>query len=775
MEEVKEKRKTVNRWVIRLIAFLVPVMAFIVADLIFPLPQDNYGYSTVIYSSDNKITHCFLSRDDKWRIRADFEEISGDLAKAIIAKEDKYFYYHPGINPVAVVRAAINNVIQGRRTSGASTITMQLARMMQPASRTVKSKLTEAFRALQLEWHFSKKEILTMYLNKLPYGGNIEGVKSASLIYFDQLPQELSPAQTVMLTVIPNNPNNLSPSKRAALLMKRNFWLLKLGRKGIFTKQEVDDALLERFESKRYKLPVAAPHLSYRLRQSGDDRIYTNLDLELQSKIEVMLQNYIRPLRSMQITNTSVIVVNNRTRQVIAYAGSAGFNEDMYSGQVDGVRALRSPGSTLKPLLYLQGFDKGLVSPKTMVSDIPVNFGGYRPENYDESYRGQVSIEQALALSLNVPAVELLDRMGIDELSKVLAGAGFRWISQNSRNTGLSLILGGCGTTLEELTGLYAAFANKGIWKKLQYTKSSPVSEIDTAGVRIGSAAGTYMITQILTELKRPDLPNEYTESANLPRVAWKTGTSYGRKDAWAIGYNADFTVGVWTGNFDGKGVQELNGSDCSVPLLFMIFKQLPEGATDWFSSPPDADFRLVCSETGMPADTFCHNLVMETFIPGISPSMRCNHLKRVFTDASENISYCNDCLPATGFKTVFYPNYSPGLISYFEDMHIPYKRIPEHNPACTSLSFDGQAPVITSLTDGAEYLVFAGRKQQLMLKSNCANGTQNVYWYVNNKFFKRAKPEESVYLQAENGTHTLTCTDDKGRSSTIRFTVTPI
>lgn len=765
------------------------MILFLVYDFIKPLPDYTRGYSTIIYSSNNNIIHCFLSPDDKWRIRADYEEISGDLTDAIIFKEDRYFYYHPGINPASVVRAFWNNTVKGRRTSGASTITMQLARLMEPAKRTMGSKIQESIRALQLEWHFSKKEILTMYLNLLPYGGNIEGVKAASMIYFDQQPKELSPAQVAMLTVIPNNPNALMPRNRSALLMNRNFWLLQMGKAGIFTKGEVDDALSEGFESRRYILPKLAPHLALRLKNENlpggsvkdgyyaalkpekEDKIVTTLDTELQSKVEATVANYIRTMRSMMITNSAVLVINNRTMEVMAYVGSAGFDEEIYSGQVDGIRAIRSPGSTLKPSLYMLAFGKGYVSPKSVVTDVPVNFSGYRPENYDESYRGKVSIEQALALSLNVPAVELLERVGLNDMNDLLSNAGFRWISQNRKNTGLSLILGGCGTTLEELTGLFASFANKGMWYPLNYIRAQTVQ---AAGTRLGSPASAYMITEILTELKRPDLPNEYRETANLPKIAWKTGTSYGRRDAWAIGYNADYTVGVWTGNFDGKGINELNGTDCAVPLLFSVFSHLPEDNDEWFVSSPDADFRLVCTETGMVPDTFCHNTVMETFIPGISPSVRCNHLKPVFTDVAENISYCNDCLPDAGYRTVLYPNYAPDLISYYEEMMIPYKRMPNHNPGCNSINEDN-GPQITSLTDGAEYLVIAGRKQQLMLRSSCENGTTLVYWYIDKKFFKKAAPTETVYYQADKGNHSVTCSDDRGRSSTVKFTVTMI
>lgn len=770
--------------------FLLPPLLFIVLDQIFPLPLFTKGYSTIVYSNDGEIIHGFLSSDDKWRIRADYNEISGDLSEAIVFKEDKYFWYHPGINLISVVRAFWNNTITGRRTSGASTITMQVARMLNPDNRTLKAKFRESYRALQLEWHYSKKDILTLYLNLLPYGGNIEGVKTASLMYFGQEPKELSAAQTVMLTVIPNNPNVLMPKNRSRLFNNRNYWLLQMGKAGIFTKEEVDDALLENFGSTRYPISQYAPHLSNRLFLSTlksnrnytknnsiiipsiPDRIYSTLDLSIQSKVESSISNYIRTLRSLQITNAAVLVLNNRTMEVKAYAGSAGFNETQFSGQVDGVRALRSPGSALKPALYMLAFDKGYVSPKTIVTDVPVNFNGYRPENYDESYRGKVSIEQALALSLNVPAVELLDKIGINDLNLLLANAGFNWITKNKRKTGLSLILGGCGTTLEEMTALYASFANKGIWKPLIYSKEK--GDEKSQKIILGSPGSTYMITEILTSLKRPDLPNEYREAADLPRIAWKTGTSYGRRDAWAIGYNADYTVGVWTGNFDGRGVPELNGSDCAVPLLFMIFNQLQIKNSDWFFLPGDADFRLVCSETGMIPDTFCHNRVVETFLPGISPSIRCNHMTPIFTDYKEQISYCRECLPESGYKTVLFPNYSPELISYYDEMKIPYKRIPDHNLLCNALD-DEAGPMITSLTDGAEYLVFAGRKQQLLFKSNCNNGVKTIYWYVDKKFYKKCSPNESVYFLADKGLHSISCSDDRGRTSSINIKVTLI
>ena len=773
LKTVKVFRKAIpsGQWILRGLfmagGFILFFLLFLLLDALFPFRADKIQYSQVIYAADSSLLHAFLSSDHKWRIYARPDEITPDLRKSIIFKEDRYFKYHPGFNPLAMARAAFYNLVTGHRTSGASTITMQLARLIKPAPRTYKNKLREVFRAMQLEWHYSKSEILQMYLNLLPFGGNIEGVKSASMIYFGQETGELSLAQVVMLTVIPNNPNALRPGKSYdKLKARRNFWLSKMAEEGLFEKADTDDAIAEPFDRQRFAIPANAPHLSYRLKNvvSGKNGVMTTIQPELQNKVENLVSNHVRLLRSMQITNAAVLVVNNHTLEVEAYVGSAGFYDDLYQGQVDGISALRSPGSTLKPLLYALAFDRGLITPRTVVTDVPSNFNGYRPENYDETYRGKITIEQALALSLNVPAVNLLDRMGNEPFLDALSKSDFKWITRNRQKLGLSVILGGCGTTLQELTALFASFANKGVYHPLKFIKSEKASFSDT----LCSQGAAYMISQILTGLKRPDLPQQYTQSADLPQIAWKTGTSYGRRDGWAIGYNRDYTVGVWTGNFRGNGIPELNGTDCAVPLLFNIFRAIsPQNKSDWFVPPASLDFRLVCSETGMPPDTFCHQLVMDYFLPGISPSVRCNHLQKQFVNSSNTMSYCRACLPEKGYKEVLYPTYPADLISWYNEMQIPYKVVPAHNPDCPSVK-NGGAPTITSLTDGAEYLLIYGRHQQLMLTCNAENGVNKVYWYLNDKFFQSANPSEKVFFTPDAGHYKISCSDDRGRNSDL-------
>ncbi|MDY0342343.1 MAG: penicillin-binding protein 1C [Lentimicrobium sp.] len=738
---------------------------FIIVDAIFPFNIDKVEYGTVIYDDQDILIHAFLTSDDKWRLKAEPDEITLEVRKAFIFKEDQWFYSHPGVNLLSVGRAMFNNLTSGRRTSGASTITMQLARLLDPVPRTFANKFKEMFRAFQLELHYSKDEILLAYLNLLPYGGNIEGVKAASMIYFDEMPRALSLGQVAMLTVIPNNPNRLKPGPKNELLYRwRNHWLNRFKTSGKFSAEAVDDALDESIAEQREPMPRLAPHFSLRVAANAPQgNTYSTLNLALQSKVETLARNYVRRLRSLNVGNLSVVVVNNKTMEVKAYLGSADFNDAFYQGQVDGVTALRSPGSALKPAVYALAIDKGLITPKMMITDVPVNFAGYRPENYDEQYRGKVTVEYALAHSLNVPAVELLDKLGTDQLSDALSRIGFNWIAQHRKHLGLSIILGGCGTTLEELTALYATFANGGLYRPLQFNKATSPLVADT----LCSPQAAYMITEMLTGLQRPDLPNQYQQAAQLPAIAWKTGTSYGRRDGWAIGYNPEYTVGVWTGNFPGFGSPELNGADCAVPLLFNVFNVLTDKAPGWFAPPDELDFRLVCTQTGMVPDTFCHQTVMDYFIPGISPAIRCNHLHQVYISPDESIAYCRQCLPEAGYKSSLYPTYPANLIAWYNEMQIPYNAEPPHNPHCPSIRREGD-PVITSLNDGAEYLLILGRKQQLMLTCNAENGVAKVYWYLNDRFYKSAKPYEKVFFEPDAGSYKVSCSDDRGRNSDV-------
>lgn len=740
----------------------------VVLHLLFPLPPQP-DWSTIITDNQGHVVHAYLTRDEKWRMKTELSEISPLLQKAIIEKEDRYFYYHPGVNPVAVFRAGWNNVIKGRRTSGASTITMQVARALEPGSRTWLHKIREAFRALQLEWKYSKEEILQLYLNLLPYGGNIEGVKSASVLYFRKNPDHLSLAEILALSVIPNRPNSLVMGKHNdRIVEERNKWLERFRRAGVFSEAEIRDALDEPLTARRLAAPQLIPHLSNRLKKSGSNIIHTHIDINTQMKAEKLAEDYIRPLRYQGIHQAAVIVLDNRTGQVISYLGSANFRDTTDGGQVNGAKAIRQPGSTLKPLVYGLAIDGGLLTPKTILMDVATNYDGYAPENFDRQFNGPVSMEYALDHSLNIPAVRTLARIGKDALIEALAGIGFEQIRRDRKKLGLSMALGGCGTNLEEMVGLYSSFARAGVYRAPSF------HEADTNKIakRVLSAPAAFMINQVLSKVNRPDFPLSWQSTEKMPKIAWKTGTSYGRRDAWSIGYNQNYTIGVWVGNFSGVGAAGLSGAETATPLLFRLFNTIDYDADkDWFSQPEECGIRKVCSETGLPPGDYCESTISDYFIPLVSANRNCEHSREIPVSADGKYSYCMQCLPASGYKKERYRLLDAALLRWMDERKIAYRKIPPHNPDCEQV-FRAGAPAILSPRNGAEYLLERKNPEPLMLQCQAATDVVRVHWYINDRYYKSAAATERIFFIPESGPVKISCTDDKGRNRTIRINV---
>lgn len=750
------------------IAIVVLFLLFLLLNWFFPLP-DKIEYSTIVTDNKGEVINAYLTSDQKWRMKTELDEISPLLRKTIIAKEDKYFYSHPGINPFAVTRALFKNIFRMKRTSGASTITMQVARALEPKKRNVLSKIIEMFRAFQLEWRFSKDEILQMYLNLVPYGGNIEGVKSASQLYFKKNPDHLSLAEITALSIIPNRPSSLVMGKNNDRIVEgRNKWLKKFANDKVFTEKEIEDALAEPLTATRGVVPHYIPHLSYKLKKHGGDFIHTNIDLNTQLKTEKLVEDYVRAQRLRNIKNAAIVIIDNKTHKVITYVGSSGFKDTTDGGQVNGANAVRQPGSTLKPLLYAMCFDEGLLTPKTVLSDVAVNYQGYAPENYDEKFNGYVTTEYSLEHSLNIPAVKSLRLLGHEKLMRKLVQCNFKQIQKDQRKLGLSMILGGCGTTLEELTGLFSSFANNGNYISPSYTQS----DTNHHKVNVISPAANYMVNEILSKVNRPDFPLNWTATERMPKIAWKTGTSYGRRDAWSIGYNKNYTIGVWVGNFSGVGVADLSGANVATPLLFKIFNTIDyDSDEEWFTQPEDCDIRQVCSETGLIPSEHCTNLTTDYFIPLISSAQTCNNRQEIMISPDEKISYCKSCAPETGYKKKWYKVIEPDMQSWFEDNRIAYTKIPAHNPDC-ELIFKGNAPFITSPVNGTEYLINKKSTEPLQLICKTANDVSKVYWYINNKFHKTSNTGEKQFFIPEEGPVKISCTDDKGRNRDIKIMV---
>lgn len=699
------------------------------------------------------------------------DRINPDMVKAILQKEDQWFFYHPGVNPFSIVRAVFKNAISGKRTSGASTISMQLARMREPAARTYLNKFKEMFRALQYEWTYSKKEILEMYLSYLPYGGNVEGVYAASYIFFNRPPAKLSLSQSILLTVIPNRPNSLRLDRHKDMaLAARDKWIRHFQKSNIFDIEQLEIALLEPISGRRYELSPQTPQFCYALREKYpyEREIYSSLNPEIQVRTQSLLKNHVRRLKRFGISNGAALILNNTTHQVVAYCASADFYDVDAYGQVDGIKAIRSPGSALKPAAYGLGFDLGLITPKMKLLDVPTNLAGFQPENYDYTYHGQVSVHFALSHSLNIPPVRLVESYGIDKFLDLLELGGFKTVKRKRNQLGFSSVLGGCGVTLEELTTFYGAIANEGGWHSANYL-AKPV--IKSSGKELFSAESAYLLANILSDIERPDLPQAYIEASNLPKVAWKTGTSYGHRDAWSIGFNPIYTVGVWMGNFDGSGVPELSGAGMAVPLMFDIFNAMDYPAKVWFEQPDGLGMREVCAETGLPSKHICERREQDLFIADKSPLQACSLYQNLFVNEDTTLTYCPVCLPSADYQLVSFPLYEAELALWYEMNHVGINVPPPHNPDCEA-KLSGDGPKILSPSANFEYLIERGAEQELLLQAASEADVSKHYWYVNNAYLGQSLPGEKFFYKPTGGKLSIVCMDDKGRKSEVEVLV---
>lgn len=769
---MKEKKRKINKrlGLIFLLSVSILIGSFFCLHVLFPL-STQVDFSPVVTDRNGEILYSFLNDDDKWRLYLEEDKISDDLKQTILFKEDKYFYYHFGVNPIAIGRALFNNITQNKRTSGASTITMQVVRLLEPRPRTYGSKLIEIFRSLQLEWMLSKDEILQLYLNLVPYGGNIEGVQSAAVLYFNKQANNLSLAEITALSVIPNRPSSLKIGEHnEELLAVRNKWLKKMEKADLFPQESIHDALEEPLEASRLESPKFAPHFSYRMQNAYPDMdvVRTTLSKAMQNNCERAVSEYMKTKQAYNVHNAAVLVVDNATNEVLAYVGSADFYGTEDAGQVDGIRAVRQPGSTLKPLIYALSIEDGLLTPKTVLTDVPINFHGYTPVNFNQEFNGYINVENALAQSLNIPAVKALEQLGVERATEALITCDFKTIERQEEILGLSLVLGGCGVSLEEMTALYTMFANKGIYQPISY-----LLESESDSTQILSPSTSFMLSEILQQLERPDLPNSWRSSKNLPALSWKTGTSYGRKDAWSIGYNDKYTVGVWVGNFSGEGVPELTGANFASPLLFKIFNTIdPSPTRNWLTAPVDLKYRKVCASSGKIPSDDCDEIVLDYFLPTISSNATCKHVKKCFVSADESYSYCQHCLPEAGYKVKNYPNHPPEILAFYRENQINYLGIPTHNPACENWK-TANPPQIVSPSNGAIYYINPKEPESLVLRCNTASDVESVFWFVNQGVYREASTTEGVlFLPDSEGIYTISCSDDQGRNSTIQFEV---
>lgn len=543
-------------------------------------------HSTLVLAADNSVLRAFATADGAWRFPADTKSVDAKFLRYLEAFEDGRFAWHPGVDPVAILRAGYQAVAAGEIVSGASTLTMQTARLLEPRPRGLKAKVVEAARALQLTWRLGRAGVLDIYLTLAPYGGNLEGVRAASLGYFGKEPRHLTEAEAALLVVLPQSPERLRPDRfPAAAKRARDKVLARLLEEGEIDQATYDTALAEPIPQGRMPALSDAPHLAERLRRERPDElvIRTTIDHDLQSTLQTLLQR--RSVNLEPGATIAALVVANEGRKVVAYLGSANYFDRRQFGPIDMVTAVRSPGSALKPFIYGMAFDDLVVHPETIMVDQPMRFGDWAPENFDHLFRGEITAREALQLSLNLPAVMLMDAVGAPPFARKLADAGFPlYLPKESGQPGLPIVLGGVGVTLEQMVALYAALSEQGHARDLTFLAAAPMP---AAKPLIGSL-GAYYVTRILEDTPPPASWLAAGNRRQGSRIAYKTGTSYGYRDAWAMGYTKDYTIGIWVGRPDGSFSGGRMGRDAAAPLLFEAFDQLPPSESALAGTPPE-------------------------------------------------------------------------------------------------------------------------------------------------------------------------------------------
>ncbi|RKU10373.1 penicillin-binding protein 1C [Candidatus Poribacteria bacterium] len=857
--------KADSRWLMAILPLFIIVL-FTIANWCFPLPKARLHppSSRIVLDRNGEWLRAFLAEDGMWRFssqqprmlrsensqqrkfsvnrkplvaesrrfpKADgYFGVSPLLHEAMLTVEDRWFYYHCGINPVSMTTALYDNIKAGEVVRGGSTITMQLARLMEPKSRNIPNKLIEMFRAIQLELAYSKSDILNFYFDMLPYGGNIVGTGAASRFYFNKPQHAISLGEAALLVAIPNAPERLRPDRFPENARHARAKVLnRLRARGQISEQQWREALREPIPTKRHPLPFKAPHLSRMLvkgnrwnpETTADGRIYTTIDAKVQETAVRILREYLnvsaagiadaRRLQSHTASTGAIVVMDTQSRQVLAMVGSHDFFDRSASGQINGTLASRSPGSTLKPFVYALGIEQGLITPETLLFDVPVTYSGYEPVNYDGIYNGYVTARQALARSLNVPAVNLHARLKNRTLHTFLKQAGISTLAA-AKKYGLSMVLGGCEVNLLELTTLYAGLANMGEFAPYQIVLSGQQQlenlraesrwepkETESYSQRLLQEETSFIITEMLTTSQLPTNtvknPAAFEMTMNLPKIAWKTGTSYGHRDAWCIGYSPKLTIGVWLGNFDGKGAPMLSGTDAATPVLFALFTALTGQDTHrWFTKPERLQLREVCALTGALPSPHCPTHKSDVYIPGVSPVKTCTIHKRIYVDEVTGYSLCSHCrnLPTTAenyssetrsqYYTVdmlqssvemkIFEEWPAEAATWLTKNGFAVSVLPEHNPLCTG-TIAGTAPVILSPTADTVYYIRDGvplAQQKIQLSASASNRTQQLFWFLDGELIFKGKAGQPYWFTPVKGKHVLTCVDAEGRSTSRPF-----
>ncbi len=784
---------------IRLSVILVLLIWFV-----FSLPKTLFNAPTsyVITDRNGNLLNASIAADGQWRFPYD-DNVPDKFSRCLVAFEDKRFWYHPGVDPVALSRAIYQDIKNKETVSGGSTLTMQVMRMSRNNTRrSVWNKISETLLALRLECSYSKKSILALYASNAPFGGNIVGLDAAAWRYYGRSPQLLSWGECAALAVLPNAPSVVHPGRNSnELLRKRNALLATLLKEKIIDTSAYELAQLEPLPGVPKPLPELAPHLLNRFRKDrgaglkNDNTVstylQTTLDIHLQQQVSSILALHQALLAGNQIRNACAMVVETGSGNIVSYVGNIYRPQDsLLESSVDVLSAPRSPGSTLKPLLYASLLTEGTLLPKQLIPDIPTQIGGYTPQNFDLHFDGAVPANMALARSLNIPAVKMLQQYKSPRFYSQLKGCGFTTLTHPADWYGMSLILGGCEVTPYELAGVYSSFArmylhqsiNKGKWNEKdwfmpKYCMSAVDRQRSTAYNQFSSQPlfdypAIWHTLNAMTEVMRPGEEGLWGYFSSAQRIAWKTGTSFGFRDGWAVGITPKYTVVVWVGNTTGEGRPELTGIKTAAPILFDIFRVLP--SSSWFKPPQSGFIYLpVCHQSGYKAGSDCSDvdtvLVSEAATNiGICPYHQIIHL-----DKTGQFRVTEKCEAPSQMQHRSWFVLPPAIEYYYRQRHADYKPLPPFLPGCS----DENAKTIEIIYPDENAKIYVplerdGQRGRTIFSAADANHDAKLLWYIDDEYMGNTAQFHQMAVTPPPGLHTLTVTDENGESAMRHFTI---
>ncbi len=743
----------------------------------FSLPRQLFKdpLSLVLLDKSEQLLGARIATDGQWRF-PQIDTLPAQFIDCITTFEDKRFFNHFGFDPIGFGRAMKQNIKAGEIVSGGSTLSMQVIRLSRKGkSRTVFEKVIEIFLATRLELTYSKEEILKLYATYAPFGGNVVGLETAAWRYFGRAPELLTWSEHATLAVLPNAPSLIHFGRnRKALFEKRNRLLDRLLQNGKIDSLTCELSKEEELPAKPFRLPQLAPHLLDQIHKefgkSQKAKVRTDINAQLQKQVNKTIDRHYNQLKFNEIHNAAAIVIDVETGSIIAYVGNVINAGKEHGRSVDIITAPRSTGSILKPFLYALALEEGLITPEQLLTDVPIAYGDYQPENYQRTYDGMASAKTSIARSLNIPMVNLLHKYSVPKFHSGLQQLGLTTINRVPEHYGLTLILGGAEATLGEITKVYAKMA-QGV--KPPREPLNGQGNISYHKKNILSPAANYHTLSAMREVERPTESGDWERFGGSQQIAWKTGTSFGFRDAWAVGVTAKYAVGIWVGNADGEGRPGLVGVKAAAPILFDIFEKLPHA--DWFDPPYDEMIQMpICKNSGMRALDICSRDT-QWIIPAAQKADGCTFHKLVHLDASEQFQVTNQCVASSEMIHKGWFVLPPVPEYYYKQKNPDYKALPKFKEGCVGQSTGQPMQLIYPLPNSKILLPIDldGTLKSTVFKAAHREESSTIYWHLDEQFVGQTSIFHHLELKPEPGGHQITLVDEQGSRLTRRFEVT--